>query len=271
MAQSTQYSYLRVMSTLGGLTLVGVAAFLNVHHAAESEGYMSPVCVAIVALAFGSALLAPVMQALWRNRSWGWFSLALVGLLAGETYGFQLSAERLLAARDQRAQQLLVAAQPHALARENLERLREERKDECRSGYKLKCDKLKGWEDDQRAKLGLLLPPRSRSLIADSTGLPAWLVEIVPAMLFSTGLMVMGLVLVGFAAHRSPIPAVALEPVAPDPRPSAEIVTLEGVRDSRVVKLNDLRERLGRKPTSREVQDTLMVSQATAYRLLKSS
>ena len=60
---------LRVASVLGGLALVGVAAYLNVHHAAESEGgnYLAPVCIAIVALAFGSALAVPVMLTLWRN------------------------------------------------------------------------------------------------------------------------------------------------------------------------------------------------------------
>jgi hypothetical protein len=37
-----------------------VAAFLNVTHAAESEGsYTSPVCIAIVALAFGLRTVTP--------------------------------------------------------------------------------------------------------------------------------------------------------------------------------------------------------------------
>jgi len=54
---STKYSYLRLMSILGGIGMVGVAVSLNVVHATESEGSVfSPVCIAIVALAFGSAL-----------------------------------------------------------------------------------------------------------------------------------------------------------------------------------------------------------------------
>ena len=68
MATVHNYSVLRLLSMRGGLGLVGTAAFLNVHHAAESEGsYFSPVCIAIVALAFGSALAVPVMCALWRS------------------------------------------------------------------------------------------------------------------------------------------------------------------------------------------------------------
>ena len=50
---STKYSYLRLMSNLGGICMVSVAVSLNV--AAETEGSVfSPVCIAIVALAFGS-------------------------------------------------------------------------------------------------------------------------------------------------------------------------------------------------------------------------
>src|SRR5690349_7649206 len=113
----SKYSVLRLLSTLGGLGLVGVAAFLNVHHAAESEGSIfSPVCIAIVALAFGSALAVPVMLALWRSGRRGLALVALAGLVASESYGFQLSAERLLSARAQRAQQTKTAGSPYALA-----------------------------------------------------------------------------------------------------------------------------------------------------------
>ena len=38
MNHSTNYSVLRLLSMLGGLGLIGVAAFLIVHHAAATEG-----------------------------------------------------------------------------------------------------------------------------------------------------------------------------------------------------------------------------------------
>ena len=211
---SIQYSVLRVVSMLGGLVLVGVAAFLNVHHAAESEGsYFSPVCIAIVALAFGSALAVPVMLTLMRTGRRGLALVALLGVAVSEIYGFQLSAERLLAARDQRAQQVKTANAPQEPARKALEDLEKDRKAECKSGLGKNCRELKVWEDKQRAALASTQAPRSHSLIADATGLPAWLVEIVPAMAFSTGLLMLGLVLVGFGGHSvtAEVPAVPEE------------------------------------------------------------
>ena len=136
MATVSNYSVLRLMSTLGGLGLVGVAAFLNVNHAAESEGSIfSPVCIAIVALAFGSALAVPVMFALWRSGRRGLALVALAGLVCSESYGFQLSAERLLASRAQRAQQVQTVGSPYRLAREALDLSIEERKAECAGGF----------------------------------------------------------------------------------------------------------------------------------------
>src|SRR5262245_53189660 len=128
-----KFSILRVLSILGGLALVGVAAYLNVHHAAESEGgnYLAPVCIAIVALAFASALAVPVMLALWRNGHRVLACAGLVGLVCGESYDFQLSAERLLAARAQRAQQVQTAGSPYELAREALDLAIKDRKAEC--------------------------------------------------------------------------------------------------------------------------------------------
>jgi hypothetical protein len=145
-----QYSLLRVASTLGGLVLVGVAASLNVYHAAESEGtYWSPVCVAIVALAFGSALAVPVMLTLWRTGRRGLALVGLVGLVCNETYGFQRSAERLLAARDQRAQQVKTDGSPYQLAREALDLSIKDRRVECTAtrGSVKYCDQLRSREE----------------------------------------------------------------------------------------------------------------------------
>lgn len=247
--ESTQkYSCLRLMSTLGGLGLVGVGAFLNVTHAVESEGsYLSPVCIAIVALALGSALAVPVMLTLWRTGRRGLALLALAGLVAGESYGFQLSAERLLAARDQRAQQVKTAAQPFELAREALERSIEERKAECKSGIGRKCQTLKSWEDQQRTALASAQAPRSHSLLADATGLPGWLVEIVPALAFSSGLMVLGFVLVGFGAHGSPEGGRKVEaPAVPEVKPDETERVVSWVKEFRL--------RRGRNPKIPEVQ-----------------
>jgi hypothetical protein len=178
---------LKVLSLLGGLALVAVAALLNVHHAAESEDtwYLSPVCVAIMAMAFGSALAFAVMLNSLADDRRGLALLAVVGLICSEYYGLQLSAERLLVARDQRAQQVRTANAPRELAREALDDLVRDRNAECKSGFEQRCTELKTWEDKKRTALPLTSAPRSHSLIADLTGLPAWLVEIIPAKAFS--------------------------------------------------------------------------------------
>jgi hypothetical protein len=259
-----KFSLLRVLSMLGGLALVGVAAYLNVHHAAESEGgnYLAPVCVAIVALAFASALAVPVMLTLWRNGSRGLALLGLVGLVCTEGYGFQLSAERLLAARDQRAQQVQTAGSPYTLAREALDLAIKDRKGECTAtrGSVKYCDQLRAREKEARTALSKLPVPKSHALIADATGLPAWFVEIVPAMSFSTGLLVLGLVLVGFGGHSMKAEA----PAVPEPMPDGAEHVVSWVRE--------YRRRHGRDPKIAQVRVAFKgLSKTTAWRRIRSS
>jgi hypothetical protein len=258
------------MSILGGLSLVGVAAFLNVHHAAETEGSIfSPVCIAIVALAFGSALAVPVMLTLWRSKRRVPALVTLVGLVCSESYGFQLSAERLLAARETRAQQTKTAGSPWHLAREALDLAISERKAECASGRKRKCLDLEAAEDTKRAALGKISAPTSHALIADFTGLPEWLVEIVPAMTFSTGLLVLGFTLVGFAAHGDGSSAVN----RPEQTVSVPAV-LEPVPDERERVVNWIRafeRRHGRKPMIPEVRQAFDLPKTTIWRRIQSS
>lgn len=253
-----QYSYLRLVSMLGGLGLVGVAAFLNVTHAAESEGsYLSPVCIAIVALAFGSALAVPVMHALMRTGRKGLALLALAGLVAGESYGLQLSAERLLAAREQRAQQVKTDGSPYVQARAALELAISERKAECATGLGKNCAKLRALEDQKRAALAALPAPKSHTLLADATGLPDWAVEIAPAMTFSSGLLVLGFVLIGFGAHGSQEWKVE-GPAVPEPKPD---------ENERVVNwVKAFRRRHGRNPRIPEIQEVFDLPKTTAWR-----
>jgi hypothetical protein len=254
---------LRVLSLLGGLTLVGVAAYLNVHHAAESEGsYFAPVCIAIVAVAFISALAVPVILTLWRNGSRVFALVGLVGLVGSESYTFQLSAERLLAARDQRAQQVKTAGSPYTLAREALDLATKDRKAECTAtqGSVKYCDQLRAREKEARTALSKLPVPKSHALIADATGLPEWLVEIVPAMAFSTGLLLLGFVLVGYGGHSVKAPSPAVPEEMPD---EAEHV---------VSWVREYRRRHGRDPKIAQVRGAFKgLSKTTAWRRIRSS
>jgi hypothetical protein len=219
------YSALRGLSMLGGLVLVATGAFLNASKAAETEGtFWSPICIAIIALAFGSALAVPVMGSLWRHGRRALACLAFVGLLCSEGYALQLSAERLLGAREQRTLQVMQTGNPYALAKEALDRSIEERAIECRSGLGSRCSKLREVERAQRAELATLKPPGKTALLADATGLPDWLVEIVPALLFSISLQALGFVLIGFAGHapkeEHSVRAAAASAPEPDERES---------------------------------------------------
>jgi hypothetical protein len=255
---------------LGGLSLVGVAAFLNVHHAAETEGsYFSPVCIAIVALAFGSALAVPVMLTLWRSKRRVLALVALAGLVCGESYGFQLSAERLLAARETRAQQTRTAGSPYALAREALDLSITERKAECATGRKRKCLDLEAVEDAKRTALGKIPVPTSHALIADFTGLPEWLVEIVPAMSFSSGLLVLGFTLVGFAAHEHG--SVVVTPPEQKVEAPAVLEPLPDEREQVVSWIREYRKRHGVNPRIPDVQEAFGLPKTTAWRRIQSS
>jgi hypothetical protein len=252
---------------LGGLSLVGVAAFLNANHAAASETWSSPVVIAIVALAFGSVMAVPVMMALWQSRRRVLALLALAGLVCGESYGFQLSAERLMAARAQRAQQVQTAGSPWHLAKEALDLSISERKEVCKNnGVRSKsCAASRELEEAKRTALGIIPVPSSHAYIADATGLPEWLVEIVPAMTFSTGLLVLGFVLVGFAAHgggskeHQEVAAAVLEPVSDE-------------RERVVSWVRAYRQRHGRSPKIPEVQKAFNgLPRTTAWRRIEQS
>jgi hypothetical protein len=249
---------------LGGLVLVAVWAFLNANKAVEVEGtFWSPVPIAVVALAFGSALVVPVMGALWRHGRKTLAVFAFVGLVCGETYALQISAERLLGAREQRALQVQQSGNPFVLAKEALDRSIEERRTECVTGFGKNCSKLREIEKTQRAELAALKPPGKTALLADATGLPDWAVELVPALLFSVALQLIGFVLIGFAGHASEkeylVQAVAASAAEPD----------EGERVVSWVRA--YRQRHGRNPPIAAVQQEFNLSRTTAWRRIDSA
>lgn len=265
MAQPT-YILLRGVSMIGGMSMVATAAFLNVSHAAETEGDMtSPACIAIIALAFGSAIAVKVMLASWRTGRKGLALAAFVALVAGELFSLQISAERLLAARDQRAHQARAVNSKRDVALAKIASLESDRRRECGTGFRDRCAKAKTWEDQARAELADLPASRSTNLLADVTGLPAWVVEVVPALTFSSSLMLLGLVLVGFGGHGSSSTLGSSVETA-----SAQAVQREEVE--RVVSwVNEFRRRHGRDPQIPELQQVFDLPKTTAWRRIKSS
>jgi hypothetical protein len=244
------------------LGLVGVAAFLNASHAAEAEGAWSPMCMAIIALAAGSALVVPVMCNLWADKRFGLALVALAGLIASESFGFELSAERLLDARQRRAQQVATAGNPYAQAKEALALAMSERTEECASGLGRKCSQLRTLEDQKRAALSTLQVPSSPHLVADFTGLPIGMVEIVPSLAFSSGLLILGFVCLAFGTHGSQeqkvVATAVLEPVLDE-------------REKVVNWVRAYRQRHGRSPQISAVQDAFGLPKTTAWRWIEQS
>ena len=154
-------------------------------HAAATEGWSSPTVIAIFVLAMGSALGVPVITASWRNGHKVFATLGIVGLVSGELFGFQLSAERLLAARAERAQQIETAGGSYTLTREALDLAITDRRAECSSGRKLRSLDLGAREEQVRVALAATSKPQSHTLVADATGLPALAVELASALAFS--------------------------------------------------------------------------------------
>ena len=161
--------------------------------------------------------------------------------------------------REQRAQQTKSEGSPYALAREALALAIAERKEECASGLGKNCQKLRDLEDRRRAALAAHQVPKSYTLVADATGLPAWVVEITPALAFSTGLLMLGLVLVGFGGHSMKVEA----PAVPEAKPDEAEQVVSWVRE--------FRRRRGRDPKIPEVQQAFKLAKTTAWRRIQSS
>ncbi len=190
---------LRALSMVTGLTLVGVAAWLNMHHVVEVEGkWLSPFVVSIGVLAVGSAVAVAVIQAAWCGGHRGLAVFACVGMIAGEAFGLQTSAERLLAARYARVHANIAAAQPWTQADQALKEATAAAQAECATGRGPKCKAAETRQDAKRAALVATKPPVVSSNLAGLTGINGDLVEIVPALAFSLGLLTLGFVCIAF-------------------------------------------------------------------------
>jgi hypothetical protein len=125
------------------------------------------------------------------------------------------------------------------------------------------CARSRVVEDEKRTALGRIPVPSSHALIADATGLPEWLVELVPAMAFSTGLLVLGFVLVGFGAHGSHVEQAVVSPAVPAALPDETERVVSWIRE--------YRRRHGGNPRIPQVQKAFGLPKTTAWRRLKSS
>lgn len=294
---ANSYSTLRKLSMIGGMGLVSVVGYLNAYEAAHITGsWTSPTVIAIIALAAGSALAVPVAQEFAAKRQWVLMTLTIIGIIAGESFGFFTSAERLLATRNERVAAIVrdngqakIAADELKAANDELKTAKEKENEErSKGGCKSICkDWIKKAEDAGKrvaaAELKVKAAPavKSESLIADVTGWSATVVEIVPALAFPTALLVLGFVLLAFShnpehEHKPATKAKAKAPAtAANEEPAAKPVTRKQGKNAKKAEVynwvREFRERNGRDPMIPEVRKAHGLKKTTAWRSIQEA
>lgn len=181
------YTLFGWVSTALGLLLVGVVAGLNVSHALEIEsGIFSPVCIAIAALAFGSALAVPIAQLFQRLGHKGMAALVVVGILAGEICGFYLTAERVLASRAEKAQKLERDSLPFQHAKERRQKALDaataaDGQADAARAYKRCGGVCEAWEAKARDQRAIAAQAEAEMVTATVSKVAGSIVSILPA------------------------------------------------------------------------------------------
>lgn len=267
------------LSIVMGLALVGIGAWLNASEVAKAEvqGYSSPVVVMVVGLAAGSALAAVIIPIAWRQGSRALAMLVLLGTVAGEAYGFVLTMERVIAARDARAAIVTISNQPRSVVEERLKRAIDEVKQasmlaaSARSDRK--CDSsclaretkaesdARGRLAEAEAALVKTVPPSKAVPIAETIGVQAAYVELVPALAAPLALLILGLAMISFGCG----PGGDRREVSDGGLP------LAGRRAAALHWIREYREANGAPPPFHVVRKQLDLPKATAHRYLRAA
>lgn len=204
-------TFARVLSTLGGIGLIGVAGYVNVLHTASFD-----MQIVVGALAAGTALAAWVFSSMWQLRP-GLASLALIGVIAGELYGFVATSERLLFARDHRQATVAMSNQTWVQRKEALDYAVSAAKTECTSGRGPRCAAAEAKVDSARTVLAGTQVPVEPNRLAAILGWNPVLVDLIPTLAGSVALNLLGFVMMtfGHANRRVEQPKVS----APVPAP----------------------------------------------------
>jgi lambda repressor-like predicted transcriptional regulator len=170
---------------------------------------LSPMTVALAALAIGSAIAVREGIGAWNARSHRLALLACFFVICGEGFGLYCASERLLEARQdhvqsiaQANQQFVVASKRVDLAEKAYERaqalaIAEAKRGGCRQvcrGLREAAEQARVQLEDARSALDHT-PPRPESIIAQVTGWRPTVVEIIPALLFTLALNGLGFTL----------------------------------------------------------------------------
>jgi hypothetical protein len=147
-------------------------------------------------------------------------------------------------------------------------------KEAGRGGCKEACQALQAETERARQRLEVANkalvaapPEKNQALLATTLGLPAALLEIVPALLFSTALNGLAFTLLSFGAHLTSSTAAAAPKEPAEPQVSASQGRAEQVRSF----VEAYRKRHGRDPTFSDVRNDLKLPPSTASVYLRKA
>lgn len=271
----------RALSMVGGLALIAVVAYLNVHELGKLDGYASPHCLMMYALAGGTALAAHRIPNIWSTaRVMAVFIGA--GAICGEAYGLYITAERLLAARDMRASQVTHANGPRGIAEQavksamtDLEKAKAETaKARSDRGCKAVCKDWEAAEDKARKRLAeandaliAVRPPLDASPLATALGISERAANIVPTLLGSVAVTLLGFGLLASGGHVPKLPA----PEPAKPRTRAKLKP-KVRKQAHIAKIREMTKANGGKPPAfKVIRDELDLPKSTAHRYRKAA
>lgn len=244
---------LRVLSTIGGLTLIGVSGAVNAMHTPDYD-----LRIVIAALAAGTALAAWAITPMLNTKRWLLAAFVLTCVLAGELYGFAQTGTRLLDARDARSSQLATSNQSWALRKEALDHAVAAATTECATGRGARCAAAETRVDEKRSILAGTQVPQNTNRFAALLGLAPEVFDLGLVLAGSLALNGLGFGLMTFGHTRQkevnqlPAPVVAVTEGEPLPT-DAELEQLRKLLVGRAVPL-----------TNQEIAAKLKLSKAEA-------
>lgn len=111
-------SIIRISAAFAGLSLLGIAAHVNIQ---DGAGYGSTQSFVLIGAAIALGIGAIVIDEAWQRQKWFLAIAMTLALLCGEAFALLSTAERVIGARDQQQQPLRVAAETRAKAAQRLE------------------------------------------------------------------------------------------------------------------------------------------------------
>ena len=233
---------LRVAAYCAGMALLVATAHVSITY---SGGYTEPHAILVIAIALGVAVGALAFGSAWALGRRALSVWLITAILAGEAFGFLMTAERLVKGRDASQTPMREASAAYAAALERVTSAEEgkatadaavvEKSAErscavnCRALLQAQVDNAQQELYEARAALAAIQPPASATPLADRLGWPAWVLDLVVAGLGSMAANGLGVGLIAFAAHGRREGSAIAEPVSAtlEPVPPGKVVVRE--------------------------------------------